>query len=126
MMDKIPKALLIIAHGSRRADANRYLEKLPAELEADIKDRFLKVACAYLQFNGPYAWDTISELVQEGVRHIVIFPFFLSAGGHVTSDIPELIQQAEAQFPDVVFETITFLGGLKGLKDLILEAVPPG
>ncbi len=119
------KALLIVAHGSRKKDANRFLERLSAEMEVEVKDRFSRVTCAYLQYNGPFAVDRITELVKEGMRHIVIFPFFLSAGGHVTSDIPKLVRQAERDHPDVVFETTPFLGEITDLKKLILEAVSP-
>ena len=117
------KALLIVAHGSRRKDANRFLEILAEELAADAKGKFALVQCAFLQFNGPFAAESIADLISKGARHIVVFPFFLAAGSHVVADIPNLILEAEEKYPDVQFETATFLGGAQGLKDLILHAV---
>lgn len=122
--DSRMKALLIVAHGSRKANANRYLEHLTADIRSAAGDRFSRVECAFLQYNGPYAADTIAALVDDGIRHITIFPYFLAAGGHVTSDIPTLVESARAAHPNLVIETTPFLGEVKGLKDLILEAIP--
>ena len=117
------KALLIVAHGSRKAEANRLLEELTVDLATEAKDRFSAVRCAYLQYSEPFAADMIDVLVKAGADHVVIFPFFLAAGGHVTTDIPELVLQSEKRYPGVTFETSTFLGGVDGLQRLVLEAV---
>ncbi len=117
------RALLIIAHGSRQKDANRFLETLSKELAAEAKDKFALVQCAFLQFNGPFADESIVDLISKGARQIVVFPFFLGAGSHVSVDIPNLVIEAQAKYPDILFETATFLGGVKGLKNLILDAV---
>jgi len=117
------KALLIIAHGSRRADANRHLERLTSGIAAEAGDRFSKVRCAYLQHSKPLAGEVIAELVEQGVNHITLLPFFLSEGGHVRSDIPELVRSAGERFPEVVFEIKPFLGELTGLKALILDNI---
>ncbi|NQU66082.1 MAG: CbiX/SirB N-terminal domain-containing protein [SAR324 cluster bacterium] len=116
-------ALLIVAHGSRQKDANRFLEALSAEIAAEADDKFAMVQCTFLEFNGPFAGESIADLVSKGAQHIVVFPFFLSAGRHVAIDLPNLIGQAETKYPQVVFEIATFLGGIKGLKNIILEAV---
>ncbi len=117
------KALLIVAHGSRQKDANRFLETLSAEIAADTSGKFALVQCAFLEFNGPFVNKSIADLVLKGARHIVVFPFFLLSGSHVTTDLPKLIMEAMVLYPDVVFETAIFLGGIKGLKNLILDAV---
>jgi sirohydrochlorin ferrochelatase len=117
------KALLIVAHGSRQKDANRSLETLSTELATDTGGKFALVQCAFLQFNGPFVDESVAELISKGARHIVIFPFFLLSGSHVKIDLPKLILEAKVLHPDVVFDTATFLGGIKGLKDLILDAV---
>lgn len=117
------KALLIVAHGSRKIDANQKLEDLTTELAETAKPHFDRVVCAFLQFNGPYAADVIAELVAAGIDHIVVFPFFLAEGSHVTSDIPALVQTAGKQYPGVVFETAPFLGEIKELSHLVLKSV---
>jgi len=117
------KALLIVAHGSRQKDANRFLETLSAEIATDTCGKFALVQCTFLQFNGPFVEESIADLVSKGVRHMVVFPFFLLSGSHVKTDLPKLILEAKILYPDVVFETATFLGGIKGLKNLILDAV---
>ncbi|MBU2647190.1 CbiX/SirB N-terminal domain-containing protein [bacterium] len=117
------KALLIVAHGSRQREANRFLESLSAEIAAEADGKFDMVESAFLQFNGPYAIDIIADLIEKGADHIVVFPYFLSEGRHVLTDIPNLIQEAQVQYPGVVIEARPMLGEIRGLKDLILDVV---
>ncbi len=122
-MAKKMNALLIVAHGSRQKDANRFLETLSTEIAAEAGDSFSMVQCAFLQYNGPFVADGIADLVAKGANHIVVFPFFLAAGSHVISDLPNLVRKAKEKYPQVTFETASFLGEIKGLKNLILDAV---
>jgi sirohydrochlorin ferrochelatase len=114
------KILLIVAHGSRQEFANQHLKRLTADIGADVEGRFDKVQCAFLQFNGPFVIDTIAELVAEGATQIVLFPYFLSEGSHVTSDIPGLVKEAKRLYAGVIFEIAPMLGEIQGLKELIL------
>ena len=52
------------------------------------------VTDSYLQFAKPDIMETIKGRVEAGAKRIVLHPFFLNAGMHVTKDIPELIEKA--------------------------------
>jgi sirohydrochlorin cobaltochelatase len=117
------KTLLIAAHGSRKPDANAEIAALAESVAAIAAGRFDRVRCAFLQLTRPLIAEVIADLVTEGADEIVVFPFFIAAGSHVKSDIPDLVAQAREAHPEVVFRVAPHLGACEGIARFILEAV---
>jgi sirohydrochlorin cobaltochelatase len=117
------KVLVIVAHGSRRPEANHQVETLCQKVWAAADNRFDRVACGFLQFAAPRVPDLIEELIEKGADTLVIFPFFMAAGGHIFRDIPMLVQEKQAAHPRVNFFITRPLGSLDGLETLILKEV---
>ena len=112
------KALLIISHGSRRAASNEEVYAL-TECIRQMTDG-MEVACAFLEITEPTVQQKIDELSENGVTSIQVFPHFLAAGAHVTSDIPREIEEAKARHPSINFSILPHLGAIKKLPELIL------
>jgi len=114
-------ALLIIAHGSRRRQANAEIEQLVERLRVLSTGSYAIVKHAFLEFAEPTIDETIAELVAAGCRQVVVFPYFLSAGSHVSIDIPAAIDKARRQYPPVTFRITRHLGDLEAVATLILQ-----
>jgi sirohydrochlorin ferrochelatase len=65
----------------------------------------------------------VDALVARGATRIVVFPYFIAAGAHVSSDLPRLIHHAKTAYPDVEFVLTLHLGKCNGIKKLILDEV---
>lgn len=115
------KALLILAHGSRKKESNDEIVRLARALDEHPDTSFDKVLCAFNQFSGPTAPEQIKVLADEGVTHITVFPYFIAAGSHVVSDIPELVKDARKTYPRIKFDVSPHLGAFKGIQHLILS-----
>lgn len=113
------KGLIIIAHGSRVAEANEEIAHLSDQVSKLLKDSSIHVSFAYLGNATPAPLERIDEMVQNGVQKIILFPYFLSNGRHVRDDIPEIKKNAEEKFPEVGFVLTTHLGGLEDIGYLI-------
>lgn len=118
------ESFLLIGHGSPKNDANRL------EYIAKILHRLLHAGCAddcvrpaYLQFAQPGIAETIDDCVRRGAQKIILHPFFLSAGLHVTKDIPELIEEARKRHPAVAFVYTEPLGIHEKLAQIALERI---
>jgi sirohydrochlorin ferrochelatase len=113
------KALLIVAHGSRRAESNdevRRLARLVAERAATQYD---KVDCAFLELAEPLIPAGVEALAGMGADDITVVPYFLSAGRHVVEDIPAEV--ARAILPDGVNVRIApYVGESETMVDLLL------
>jgi len=115
------KAMILLAHGSRREASALEVRKLAEELEKMASGKFDFVRPAFVQFCGPTFYDMVDELVGKGVGEIVVLPYFISAGNHVAQDIPELITTLKGRYPELVFRVTDHFGKFKRLKALILD-----
>jgi precorrin-8X/cobalt-precorrin-8 methylmutase len=120
MMEKI----IIAGHGSPKKDANNI------EQVAGLLHNMIHPACsddcvrvAYLQFAEPDIAQAITSCVDDGAKKVIVHPYFLSSGMHVTSDIPEIIDKAKKKYPDVEFVFTEPLGVHNKMAQVVLERI---
>lgn len=115
------KYLLLIAHGSRRQSANdeiRALAERIAELEGNDFDG---VVSAFLEMAEPDIHQGVARCVELGAERIVVVPYFLAGGNHVSKDIPAEIECARAGLPrQVDIEISQYLGASDAMASLVL------
>ena len=117
------KALLIAAHGSRKAAANAEIAELAGAIAEIAGPHFERVESAFLQLAEPLIPEVLSRLVDAGADEIVVFPFFIAAGSHVRADIPAIVDAARKAHPQVKLRVAPHLGALDGIARFILSAV---
>jgi precorrin-8X/cobalt-precorrin-8 methylmutase len=118
------ESIILIGHGSPKKDANRL------GVIADMLHRTLHPGCAgecvrvaYMEFAEPSIPEALDSEARRGVKKIIIHPFFLNAGVHVTKDIPEMIHDAEARHPGVEFVYTEPLGVHEKLVQVVIERI---
>ena len=112
-------AALLIAHGSRRAEANADLVKL-AEAVRET-NHFGIVEIAYLELAEPDIPAGAANCLSRGANRILMMPYFLSAGVHVRNDLQEFQTQFREQYPDVTVEVCEHLGLHPKLVEVVIE-----
>lgn len=80
-------ALLLIAHGSRRAEANADLDFVAEQVRS--RGVFAIVETCFLELAEPDIPTGAARCVAQGAERIVMLPYFLSPGVHVRSDLEE-------------------------------------
>jgi precorrin-8X/cobalt-precorrin-8 methylmutase len=80
---------------------------------------------AFFSIARPDIADQVAELSARGLRHIVLMPYFLYSGQHVTTDIPALLEQCRAQFPHLTLEFLPTLENDPALEDVVVERLTP-
>jgi len=93
------EGVILLAHGSQSPRAEEGLQ----EIASQVKERLggSQVILAFLQFNRPNLPEAIASAVAEGMKKIVVVPFFLAPGVHVRKDIPGELDHARAKYPGV-------------------------
>lgn len=104
----MPTAVLLIAHGSRLARANQDLFDLAATLNAE--GQYLHVAASFLEIAQPTIPEGARACVQAGATQVLMMPYFLSAGSHVTMDLERHRVELSELHPGVSFELREQLG----------------
>lgn len=118
------RSLLLLAHGSRRDASNDEVRGLATAVAARMDGRYDRVACAFLELAEPSIGEAIDREVAAGCDEVTCLPYFLSAGRHVSEDIPGLIEAARERHPQARIRLERYLGAQNRLADLIAEVVP--
>lgn len=112
-------ALFLIAHGSRRAEANADLVRL-AEMVREREPRAI-VEIAYLELAEPDIPQGAARCVELGATEIRMVPFFLSAGQHVVRDLQGFQATFRERYPQVAITLCPPLGLHPVIVDIVLE-----
>jgi sirohydrochlorin ferrochelatase len=110
-------AALLIAHGSRRAEANRDLVDLAFAIRG--RTHYPIVEIAYLELAEPTIPQAARRCVEQGATRVSLLPYFLSAGAHVVEDLERIRADLELEFPRVRFALCKPLS----LHPLLIEIV---
>jgi sirohydrochlorin cobaltochelatase len=102
------RALILFAHGARAASwaaPFQRLRDLTAQQRPDVA-----VSLTFLELMTPSLPDEVALLAARGVREVTIVPIFLGQGGHLLRDLPKLVDELHASYPDIVFSTVPAVG----------------
>ncbi|HKB03468.1 MAG TPA: CbiX/SirB N-terminal domain-containing protein [Gemmataceae bacterium] len=114
-----PTALLLIAHGSRRPEANEDLEHLAAAMRE--RGEYVHVQPAYLELCEPAIVAGGGQCVAAGARRVVLVPYFLSAGVHVVEDLTAARDELAGRYPGVEFLLAEPLGRHPLLEEVVAQ-----
>ena len=116
--------VLLIAHGSRRTEANEDL----ARLAESVKQRspYRAVEIAYLELTEPTIPEGARRLIEQGVQRILMLPYFLSAGAHVADDLQRIRRELQQEHGGVRFVLCPPLGLHPRMLDIVLDRLEQG
>jgi sirohydrochlorin ferrochelatase len=114
------KAILLIDHGSMRAEANNMLECMANLVQSMVGDGVV-VRAAHMELAAPYIPDGLAQCVEAGATEIVVFPYMLSPGKHSTRDIPRMVAEAAQAHPHVACTVTSAFGVHDKLAEVIVE-----
>ncbi len=116
------QALVLIAHGSRRAASNQEVKDLASRLKHSATDRFQLVEPGFLELASPSIPQAIEACIEAGATSLVIVPYFLAAGRHVAEDIPRIVEPVAQQHRHVAIHIAEHIGASDSMSKLILDS----
>ncbi len=115
--------ILVISHGSPRAEANRGFEAMVGRVASRLEG--VHVLPAFFSIVRPNIPDQVAAMASRGVRRVLLMPYLLYSGQHVTVDIPALLEQCRQRFPQLAIELLSTLENDPALEDLVVERLWP-
>ena len=109
--------IIIVDHGSRRAESNEMLERVAELFAQRFSQRYSIIEPAHMEMAEPSIATAYAKCVQRGAQRVIVAPFFLGPGKHWTQDIPSLTAAAAEKFPQTRYHITQTLG----IDDLILD-----
>ncbi|MCP4230924.1 MAG: hypothetical protein GY771_12375, partial [bacterium] len=91
---------------------------------ADIirdKDIYKCVEPGFLELAEPDFITAVGTIVGQGVRTIILMPYFLYTGIHLRKDLPRLLEKGKEKYPDIEFVLSSNLGFHPSLVDITME-----
>ncbi|MBA2685733.1 MAG: cobalamin biosynthesis protein CbiX [Gemmatimonadaceae bacterium] len=113
------KGILIIDHGSMKEAANHMLECV-GELVQRMAGSGVVVRVAHMELASPTIADGFAACIAAGATEIVAFPYMLSPGKHSTRDIPRMVTEISAEYPNVPVQVTTAFGVNEQLAAVVL------
>ena len=114
-------AILLMAHGSRIAEANdaaRQVAQMVRELTG-----FEIVEVSFRELHEPNIQSGIDACVAKGAERVLLMPYFLFMGAHVQHDLPEEIEEARKRYPNLIMEMGGHLGAHRKLAEIEAERI---
>lgn len=109
--------LIVFAHGSRVSAANDAVRSVASE--ASRRAGLPVYETAFLELADPSLGEAVTALAARGIRRILVTPYFLTMGRHLTEDLPKLLAEARAQHPDLLIEASPPLDGHPDLAGIL-------
>lgn len=117
------KAILLIAHGSRREQSNSEVAQLTEKLKRKCPTNVQIVQHAFLELATPTIQEGIKICVDEGATSILVLPFFLNSGQHVHHDIPNRLNEASTLYSNVTINVASHLGASDDIVDILIGSI---
>jgi sirohydrochlorin ferrochelatase len=113
------KGLIVFAHGSPVQEANAAVQAVAEKIRE--RSGYDLVEAAFLEPASPDLSDTVRKLVGSGVTRIVVVPYFLTPGLHITQDLPRIVDDLRRIHTGVRIEVTESLDGHPALIDAVLD-----
>ena len=115
------KAILLVDHGSVKAEANELLGEIVRIVERIAPD--YHVEAAHMELAPPDIADAVAACVKAGSTDITVMPYMLAPGRHSTDDIPRMALEAAERHEGVRVRVSEPLGADSRLAEIILMRV---
>lgn len=99
------RGFLVVAHGSKKAEANDRVFALVSELKEYFQTDLFEPA--FMEMAKPSIPEGVRALAAKDIDEIVVFPFFLFRGMHYSSDVPKIIASTIAKLDRPITTPLT-------------------
>ncbi len=117
--DRNKMGVLLVSHGSPREEANSGFCRMVENIAS--RTNGLNVKPAFFSIERPSIEDRVTELVEEGVSLIYLFPYFLYNGKHSRVDIPEVVEKCRKDHPGVRIKMMPTLQNEPMMEEIMLD-----
>ncbi|MFT6432122.1 MAG: sirohydrochlorin ferrochelatase [Candidatus Azotimanducaceae bacterium] len=114
-------SLLLIAHGSRRAQSNEEVFVLADKLRQACSEQYQIVHAGFLEMHETLIPDGVKNCVDDGATSVTVLPYFLNSGRHVVEDVPNIVSDCRLQYPNVDIRIAPHLGASPMMVDLLIS-----
>lgn len=113
--------VIILGHGSKVKKANATISKVIKEIRRKGAPKIIEPS--YLQMYSPNFHASVKKAINKGCKKIVVVPFFLFTGNHVSRDIPREIEREAKLYQGVEFIYAKNIGDDPRISEIVLDCI---
>lgn len=110
-------AIILFGHGSRDPLWHMPMQAVAERIRATSLNQV--VECAYLELTQPSLPDLAAKLIANGAMNLRVVPLFLGVGRHAREDLPVIISDLKARYPQITFDVQPAVGENDAVLDLL-------
>jgi sirohydrochlorin ferrochelatase len=114
-------AVMIIGHGSRDTGGDSAVKRIVEAIKTSSSSEIVEYA--FLQYVQPTPDEALDRCIRQGATKIVIVPFFMQPGVHVTRDIPAFLEKAKKQHPAMDIRVTDYVGAHPLMQRIVIDLV---
>jgi len=111
------RGIVLFAHGARDPQWAKPFEAIRDRVRASRPE--YPICLAYLEMMSPTLEEAVRMVCSEGASSVTVFPLFLAQGGHLKQDVPRILGEIRAQFPNTPIALEPALGEVPELMEAI-------
>ncbi|MCL3781219.1 cobalamin biosynthesis protein CbiX [Prolixibacteraceae bacterium JC049] len=115
------QSIILLGHGSRSEEARNDFNFIIETMREKAPEK--NIYGAHMELASPSLQEVVAELHAQNITDIFILPYFLYNGNHIKIDIPEIIEELKAKYPEMQFELGQPIGKNPAMADIILQQV---
>ncbi len=115
------KGILLIAHGSKTKESNIIFENVVNLIKKQYVNDF--VIGATIKFSDISIDDSLLKFINLDIKEIIIVPYFLFDGVHVTVDIPNIVNNFLKNYPEVKVSFTSSIGKSPIITDIVVNLI---
>jgi sirohydrochlorin ferrochelatase len=117
----VKTGVIILFHGSRAKGSDEAVRRIIGEVRR--RGGYDVLEEAYLQHASPALGEAIESCIRQHAGKIVIVPFFMQFGAHVTKDVPPLVEKAKKQHPGIEIVVTDYVGAHPLMAKIVVDLV---
>jgi precorrin-8X/cobalt-precorrin-8 methylmutase len=101
--------------------ANQQFEELVRSVASRVPG--VAVVPAFFSLASPTIADRVNELRERGAAKVFVLPYFLHAGAHIKTDLPEQLEACRTGQPGLEIELLPTLQGDPALVEILVQRI---
>jgi len=111
--------IAIFGHGSSVETANQAVRDFTAQLAR--RGGFPLIETSFLELGQPDLPEAVRRLVDQGATRVIVIPYFLTVGIHLTRDLPRIVAELRLIYSSVQIEITEPMDGHPALLEVLLD-----
>jgi len=114
--------MIMLTQGHKQKSLNDDFIKLVADIKKKDQ-KFKSINAAFLEFAQPSIDDMVQEQIDNGIKTIYVYPYFLNVGIYFSVDLENILKELALKYKNIGFHLLEHFGKSNRISDMIVSEI---